>query len=68
MPGLCTCMLGYFDNGVALCANCSYKCESCSGSSTNCLTCRSGSYRSGAACDCSSGYYEVNPGVSLTCS
>lgn len=30
--GMCDCMTGTFDNGTAMCNQCHYSCETCTGS------------------------------------
>jgi hypothetical protein len=61
----CLCDNGYYDNGVAVCAACNYRCLTCSsGPSTSCLACSSTLFRTFNAatseCVCNTGYYENN--------
>lgn len=56
----CSCMIGYYDAGVAVCAKCSPSCATCNSSQT-CLSCDARLFRtiSGGACICANGYYEL---------
>jgi len=58
----CTCANGFYDDGSnANCVACNYKCTTCSGSATNCLTCSDSNraVENTPICDCNTtGYYE----------
>ncbi|KAL4451057.1 hypothetical protein ABPG74_021379, partial [Tetrahymena malaccensis] len=58
----CPCFKGYFDNGNALCQQCSITCDECIGSSTNCInSCNPSDFRVlvNNTCICMQGYYEI---------
>ncbi len=65
----CACNDGHYDNGVSVCALCNYRCLTCSGLATSCISCNSALFRTINAttneCLCDSGYYENN--TCMTC-
>ena len=48
------CIDGYFDNGTAVCTQCSIQCATCINSTSYCLT-------------CAKGYYGNFPGTPIIC-
>ena len=65
--GICTCQVGFYQNGTTACPACPVKCASCS-VGTVCLTCSDNATRdSNNNCECIAGYYSVNTAVCVKC-
>ncbi|KAM3144003.1 hypothetical protein pb186bvf_003767 [Paramecium bursaria] len=60
LTSTCDCNIGYYDNGLGFCLNCSQFCESCIAFDDNCITCSTLSNRilNGNACICQDNYFE----------
>ena len=56
--GVCACLEGFFDNGVAVCSACNVACRTCSGNAGFCTSCKlnSNTALSGNACACLPGF------------
>ena len=65
--GFCSCMTGYFDDGInQTCSSCAYSCATCT--STNvCTTCPGTRNISGTTCPCDANYFDAGVATCQSC-